>query len=63
MSSHSEVQVREKLIQSLLMQIETFSSTVYSPLDLLELLRQNVQMRLFLASFPMTYYKYGCLTG
>jgi len=38
-----EVQFREQRIQSLSMQIEIFSCVYYSPLNLLELLTQNVK--------------------
>jgi len=46
MSSFSEVQFREKRIKSLLMQ-NFLAVHVYSPLNLCELLNQNVEMSIF----------------
>jgi len=48
MSSYSEVQFREKRMQSLLMQIEIFSSARVFTIEFVEsVLRQNVQMSPF----------------
>ena len=48
---YSKVQFREKRFQSLLIQIEILSNACAFNLELWELLRQNVQIRPFLASW------------
>ena len=65
MSLYSEVQLLEKRMQSLMMQIEILSSACVFNLFILNLWalqRQNVKMRLAdCVSYPVTNYTCGCL--